>query len=77
MKFQIQTHGTSGNWGHVSPCRLSWADPEAETLEDAIEICRAIKGRGYGVRLIGDGKILLSAPWQEPVELGHIVEIDK
>lgn len=76
MKFEIQTHGTSGKWGYVSPCRLSWSEPEAETMEDAIEVCRKIKGRGYGVRLLCDGKVLLSAPWQEPVQAGHIVEIN-
>ena len=75
MKFEIQTHGTSGKWGYVSPCRTNWCDAEAKSLEEAVEVCRSIKCRGYGVRLIGDGKVLLSAPWQEPVKLGHIVEI--
>lgn len=76
MKFEIQTHGTSGKWGYVSPCRVSWCEPEAKSLEEAVEVCRLIKRRGYGVRLIVDGKVSLSAPWQEPVELDHVVEIN-
>lgn len=75
MKFEIQTHGTGGKWGPVSACRKNWSHPAATNLGEALAVCKAIKGNGYGVRLFSEGELILSAPWQVPVEFGLIVEI--
>lgn len=75
MKFEIMTHGSSGIWSMMVDCQAGWDAPVASTLEEALEVCRKIKGKGYGVCLFQDGRRLLSAPWQVPVELGLIVEV--
>ena len=75
MKFEIMTQGSSGIWSMMIDCRAGWDAPVASTLEEALEVCRKIKGNGYGVCLFQDGRRLLSAPWQVPVELGLIVEV--
>jgi hypothetical protein len=75
MKFEIQTHGTSGKWSAIQDCRRFWHETAATTIERAIEVCERIKSDGYGVRLFQDGKMILSAPWQEPVKIGHVVDI--
>ena len=74
-KYEIMTHGTSGKWACMRECKKHWSDNTAITIDQAIEVCRAIKNDGFGVCLFENGKRVLSAPFQTPVRAGLIVEI--
>ena len=58
--FTLEQHGTSGRWRPMNA--------EHPTLSIAINVAKAIKADGYGVRILRDGKVWASAPWQDSIE---------
>ena len=74
-KYEIMTHGISGQWSYMRDCQKHWMDKAATTLDEAVAVCMSIKADGYGVCLFENGRRVLSAPWQVEVKIGVIADI--
>lgn len=68
MKFEMQTHGSTGEWSPITDCKYDWLSDPASTWDQAAIIARDAKESGYGVRLYADGILVIDAPWQVPID---------
>lgn len=60
LRYRVDHHGSSGTWRESTYC---------ETLVDAMDEARRIKGDGYGARVVDELKnvVVCNAEWQSEV----------
>lgn len=57
--FTAEHHGSSGKW---HPTHL-----KTDSVEEAKLFCQQMKSDGYGVRLLCNGVVVMTADWQNPI----------